>query len=303
MAIDLQQVINSPLTVRLASAVAWAVPPLVGHPVCSLVGSWAASLRQSKITQAVRLNQWMARGAKLEKDRLDRAVGETLQNNIRDLYDLYHYIQRPEAMKRRICLNPLAAELVERPELAGRGLVIVGIHLSNFDGILQSLCRQGLKPLVLTIPDPQGGRRVEYELRKKTGMNLAPTSLGTLRQAVRRLERGGLVLTGIDRPVAGPKLRPVFFGQPAPLPTHHIYLALKAHVPVVLMAAIRQKDGRYNVLSSGLMEMEHHPVHETEVLQNAERVLRQAEDFIRLAPQQWNVPLPVWPDLLSHVPN
>jgi phosphatidylinositol dimannoside acyltransferase len=303
MAIDLQQIINSPFTVRFVSAVAWAIPSAIGYPVCDLIGNWAAARRQSNVTQAVRLNQWMARGASLEKRVLDEAVRETLRNNARDLYDFYHHLHRPEAMKRRICLNPLADELVRRPEFSGRGLVIVGIHLSNFDSILQSLCRQGLKSLILTIPDPQGGRRVEYEIRKRTGMNLVPASVSALRQAIRHLEQGGLVLTGIDRPVADTRLCPRFFGQPAPLPTHHIYLAMKARVPLVIMAAIRQKDGKYNVLSSEPVEMEQYPDHETGILQNAERVLKQAENFIRLAPQQWNVPLPVWPELLKNVPN
>jgi lauroyl/myristoyl acyltransferase len=78
---------------------------------------------------------------------------------------------------------------------------------------------------------------------------------------------------------------------------------MKARVPVVLMAVIRQPDGTYNLLSSELMEMKHHAERDTETLQNAEKVLKQAEEFIRLAPQQWNVPLPVWPDLMKMVPN
>ena len=302
MSIDLQRIINSPFTVRLVSAVAWVIPPAVAYPCCSLIGNWVAT-RQSTVTQAVRINQWVARGADPDKAALDQAVRETLRNNIRDLYDLYHYLQRPEAMKHRILLNPLIAALLGRPEFSGRGLMIVGIHLSNFDGILQSLIRQGLNPLVLTIPNPQGGRRIEYEIRKRTGMNLVPTSLSTLRQAVRHLELGGLVLTGIDRPISDPKLHPRFFGRHAPLPVHHVYLAMKARVPVMLMAAIRQADGKYKLLSSDPMEMEQHADHETGMLANAEMVLSQAEGFIKLAPQQWNIPLPVWPQLLRDVPG
>jgi hypothetical protein len=49
--------------------------------------------------------------------------------------------------------------------------------------------------------------------------------------------------------------------------------------------------------------METHQDHKTAILANAERVLKEAENFIRLAPQQWNVPLPVWPQLLSKVPH
>ncbi len=303
MEISLQQIINSPQTVRFVSVLARAVPPAVGYPFCDRIGSWAARRRQSSMTQAVRLNQWMAHGSSLEKEALDAAVRETLQNNARDIYDLYHSLEHPETVWQRICLAPLVRDLMGRPEFADRGLVVVGIHLSSFNSVLLSMIRQGVKALVLTIPDPQGSQRVEFERRQRIGMNILPASRDALRQAVRYLERGGLVVTGIDRPVTAARQRPKFFGQPAPLPTHHIFLASKARVPLILMAVIRQMDGKYNLLCSEPMEMEPSDNHETGILQNAERVLQQAEGFIRLAPQQWNVPLPVWPDLMNRVPD
>jgi lauroyl/myristoyl acyltransferase len=303
MSIDLQQVINSPFAVNVVSFAGRIIPPGMGYSGCNLIAGWMAARRDSKLTRAVRANQWVIRGANLEKRALDLAVQETLRNNARDIYNLYHYIQNPEAVKRMIVLNPLARELLERPEFADRGLVIVGLHLSNFDLILQSIFRQGFKAMVLTIPDPQGGRRVEYEIRRRTGMNLIPASLGALRQAVNHLEQGGMVLTGIDRPVQHPKHRPRFFGCEASLPTHYVTLASKARVPIVVMAATQQADGKYHVMSSEPIEMEHDPDHGREILRNAEKVLKQAETFIRLAPQQWNVPLPVWPELLDTVPG
>jgi KDO2-lipid IV(A) lauroyltransferase len=245
----------------------------------------------------------VARGANLQKEMLDRAVRETLKNNVRDLYLLYHCVQNPEATRRLIHLDDFARQLIERREFAERGLVIAGLHLSGFDLILQSICRQGLKAMILTIPNPQGGRLVEYEMRKKAGMNVVPASLNTLRQAVKHLEQGGMVLTGMDHPVPAPKHHPKFFGLATSLPTHYISLASKARVPLVIMAAIYQADGKYHVLSSEPIEMEFDADREKEILRNAEKVLRQAEEFIRLAPQQWNVPLPVWPQYLGNVPE
>jgi lauroyl/myristoyl acyltransferase len=243
----------------------------------------------------------MVNGANLEKEALDTVVWETFRNNARNLYDLYHYIQSPEATQRIISLDSVARELVERPEFGDHGLVILGLHLSNFDLVLQSICQQGLKAMVLTLPDPQGGRRVEYEMRRRTGMNLVPASVSALRQAVKHLERGGMVLTGMDRPVPNPKFCPRFFGRAASLPTYYIYLASKARVPVVIMAAIQQADGKYHVMTSEPIEMEEYPENGTQILRNAEMILGRAEDFIRLAPEQWNMFLPVWPDVLEKV--
>jgi lauroyl/myristoyl acyltransferase len=302
MKIGLQQVINSPFAVNLAFFLGRNIPPRLGYPLCNFIGNWIAKQQDSNVTRAVRVNQWVVRGANLDKAALDKAVQETLRNNIRDLYHLYHYIHTPAEAQRLIHLNPLARGLIERPEFAERGLVIAGLHLSGFDLILQSICRQGVKAMVLTIPDPQGGRLIEYEMRKRTRMNLVPASLSTLRQTVKHLEKGGMVLTGIDRPISNAKYYPRFFGQAASLPTHYISLALKTHVPVVIMAAIWQTDGAYQVLSSELIEMECNSDHRKEILGNAEKVLKRAEEFIRLAPQQWNVPLSVWPEQLKNIP-
>jgi KDO2-lipid IV(A) lauroyltransferase len=234
---------------------------------------------------------------------LDRAVRETLRNNARDIYTLYHNIQQHQKIKDMIVMGPRECALMKRPEFASRGLVILGLHLSNFDLVLQSVCRQGFKVMVLTIPNPQGGRRVEYEMRKRTGMNLVPASLSALREAVRYLERGGSVLTGLDRPVQEAKHCPRFFGYPASLPTHHVSLALRANVPIVIMAAIQKADEKYHLMSSKPIEMEHDENHERAIVRNAENVLTQAEAFIRMAPEQWNVPLPVWPELMDMTPG
>jgi len=303
MKIDLQQIINNPFAVNLAFFIGRNIPPVIGYPLCSFIGDLIAARRDSNITRAIRANQWVARGANLQKQELDNAIRETLRNNIRDLYHLYHYVQNPEAAQRLIQLNTLARELLNRPEFAQRGLVIVGLHLSGFDLILQSICLQGFKAMVLTIPDPQGGRLIEYEMRKRTGMNLVPASLSTLKQAVKHLEGGGMILTGLDRPVPKPKYHPRFFGHASALPTHYVSLALKAHVPIVIMAAIYHADRTYHVLSSEPIEMECSSDRGKDILFNAERVLKQAEGFIQLAPQQWNVPLPVWPEHLGTVPN
>jgi KDO2-lipid IV(A) lauroyltransferase len=139
-------------------------------------------------------------------------------------------------------------------------------------------------------------------MRKKSGMNIVPASISAFRRVVKHLTQGGMVLTGMDRPIPDPKYCPLFFGYPASLPTHYVSLALQAHMPVVIMAAIRQENGEYHVLTSQLIEMERHPDHKVEILRNAETSLKRAEDFIRQAPEQWHVPLPVWPSLLERMP-
>jgi lauroyl/myristoyl acyltransferase len=303
MTINLQRLNDSRFALSLVSAVGRGLPRSLGHALTDLLAARIASRKDSKMIQAVRANQWVARGETLKGEALDQAVLETLRHSARSIFDLYHFMQNPRATGHLIVLDPATEALIRRPEFDKRGLMLVGLHLSNFDLVGQWLIQQGMKPLVLTIPNPQGGRRLEFEVRKKAGMNLVPASFAALRQALRHLQQGGVVLTGIDRPIPAPRLCPRFFGRPAALPMHHISLAAKAKVPVMIMVMNLQPDGKYHVLTSDLIEMDPHKDRATEEIQNAEKVLGFAERFIRQAPQQWSISLPVWPEALDLVPQ
>jgi lauroyl/myristoyl acyltransferase len=303
MAIDFQRVLSGKIGIGFALLLGRILPPRLGYPAADFIADRLAARRNLRIVRAVRANQWIARGETLAGEALDRAVRETLRHSARSVFDLYRYLQHPQEAWESFDFDPAARELFRRPEFSDRGLVVVSLHLGNFDLILHSMSMQGVKPLVLTIPDPQGGRQMEYESRRRAGVNILPVSVGALRRALRHLQRGGFVATGIDRPIPHPRLRPRFFGRPAALPVHHIFLARKANVPVMVAATIRQPDGRRRIFSSPLMEMDSHPDPDTETLRNAEKVLRAAEEFIRRDPGQWSVSLPVWPETLDRVPR
>jgi lauroyl/myristoyl acyltransferase len=299
MPVDLQRLNDSRFALSLVSALGRALPPGLGHAFADLVAARIARRQDSQMIRAVRANQWVVRGETLGKEALNQAVIETLRNSARCVFDLYHYMRNPKAIGRRIVLDPVAQALIQRPEFDTRGLMLVGLHMSGFDLVPQWLIQQGMKPLVLSIPNPQGGRRKEYEARREIGMNVVPGSFASLRQALRHLQQGGVVVTGIDRPIPAPRVCPRFFGRPAALPTHYVSLAVKARVPVMIVVPNLQPDGKYHVLTSGLIEMESHPDRTTEEVRNAERVLGVAEGYIRQAPHQWTISLPVWPETLD----
>lgn len=289
--------------VRLAGAVSRMLPRPLGYAAADFIADCIRFNRNARIVRAVRANQWVARGENLAGRELDRAVGETFRHMARAVFDLNRGIRNPRETRASIVLDGAARELFERPEFDERGLVVASLHLGEFDLILHLMSMQGMKPLVLTIPDPRGGRRAEFESRRRAGANLLPASYGAFRTAVRHLRRGGLVATGIDRPIPGPKIRPRFFGRPASLPLHPIRLALQAGVPVIVAATIRRPDGIHEIFCSGRMEMEPHPDRDTEILRNAETVLRAAEDCIRRAPSQWAATLAVWPEAVDEAPG
>jgi lauroyl/myristoyl acyltransferase len=304
MSDSITETIVAELGLRLASLVGLLLPPRLGYAAADFIADRIAARRDAGMVQAVRVNQWVVRGEKLEGKALDRAVRETIRHSARSIFDLHRALQRPRAVQKSIFFDAGARHVMERPEYGERGLVVASLHLGNFDLILHMLTLRGMKSIVLTIPDAQdGGHRMEYESRKRAGVKLLPASFDSYREALRHLQRGGLVATGIDRPIERPRIRPLFFGRPASVPLHHIILALRAKAPIMLLVTVRRPDGKHVITSSDLIEMDPHPDRETEVRRNAEKILRAAEAFIRKNPGQWTVPLPVWPEALAAVPK
>lgn len=302
MASAIEHLIKSPAGLKFAASLAQAAPPSLGYAIARFVGWWISSRHESDVVKAVRCNQWIVGGEKDSVQFLDQATQAVFQNSARQIYELYHYFEKSEKIEQIYGFDPSFQVFLDRPEFDRQGLLVVGLHMIGFDLGLLWLCREKFKPLVLTVPDPQGVARLEFETRQKTGMNLVPGSGKGLQQAIRHLQKGGLVLTGIDRPISGSDPQPRFFGQPASLPIHHIFLALKARVPIVIVACRMEKIGKYLISASLPIEMERYLKKDDELLINAERVLAVAESFIQQAPQQWLASLPVWPQRIDEVP-
>jgi len=303
MHMNLQRLIRSSFGVKAVSVIARILPVSIGHKLADRITTNLSHQKDSEMNLAIHSNQWVIRDCLISKEDLDRAVSRMLVNSGHFIFDQYHYLNNDKSLQRLILYDKATLQLIKRAEFERKGLMIAGIHLGNFDLVLHTMCRNGLKPLILTLPVFKGSHRTEYEIRRKSGMNLVPTSIDSLRLAVEHLKQGGSVLTGIDRPIPDARTKPLFFGLPSNLPQHYAYIAKKANVPVVLMATLQQPDGRLLVRTSDPIEMDSHPNKESETLLNSEKVLKTAEPLIRQVPDQWSISLPVWPEMVNLYPK
>lgn len=286
--------LKSKTSLKLGLAIANATPPRLGYAIARWVAQLISSRRRSTLVEGIRINQQIVAQGGLDQQGLDRAVSEVLFNTARSFYDLYHQLNELQAASPMFIIEPSFQILTDRPKFDRRGLVVAGIHMAGFDLALQWLCLELIKPLAITIPIPQGGRALEYQRRMEMGVQLVPGNFEGLRKAVRFLKKGGMVVTGIDHPNQVYQPKPRFFGLPAALPTHHIFLALKANCPVVVAASHLETDGLYHLTASSPIELDPYPDREDQLQYNAEKVLTTAEAFIRRNPQQWLIHQPVW---------
>jgi phosphatidylinositol dimannoside acyltransferase len=296
---DTRNLINN--NVGLAAVVARLTPAWLGYPLAFFLADRIAGRKNWAMVRAVRANQWVVSGEKLSGKALDHQVRETFRNTARSIYDLQHDLKNWDLMQRLAEENNLLSEILKRPRFAERGLIVVGIHMSKFDFIVQAAYMLGGQGLALTLPELPKGYQKQFELRKQSGMEVLPASKSALRRSIEYLKQGGLVVTGMDRPVEAPTCRPLFFGRPSTLPVLHIYLALKARVPLIVAAVVRNPDKTYQILSSEPLEMVESQDRNEALRLNAEAACRLAEGYIRLAPDQWSMSFPVWPEALQEV--
>lgn len=303
MRIDPQEIINSRLGVGFALLAGRLTPERFGYALAYRIADMISARRNWAMIRAVRTNQWVVSQGKLSGHELDEVVKESFRNTARAIYDLYHFFHKTKAIKKLITFNQPAQRLIDQSKAEGLGRVIVGVHMSSFDLALRAITLLGMHALALTVTDVSGGQKWLFRIRHNAGLELLPANMNSLRHAIGWLREGGIVLTGVDRPVRSNKYRPNFFGQSSVLPVHHIQLALRAEVPITVAAMIRQKDNSYQFLISDPIHMRPYPDRRTEIIANAEAVLEVAEDYIRQAPEQWSIAYPVWPELTEEVPE
>lgn len=295
---------NSDLGIRAALLAGRLLPPHLGYPLVQRVADRIAMQTNWAMVRGARVNQWVVSGQQLSGEDLTCAVRETVRNQARALYDYYHYWNVPPDQQKLIIFDPMIEKLIARSHLldSDQGVIVVGLHLSNFDFGMLNAFRKGLRALIITLTDLPGGYRRQFDLRRSSGMEIVTASIPTFRRAIARLQAGDVVLTGLEHPFPDLKYRPCFFGQPASIPVHYVQMALKARVPVVLGAIELQADHNYHFLLSDPISMQTYSDHHTEILRNAEAVLAVAEGFIRKAPRQWAMFHPIWPDLMDQMP-
>ena len=298
---SIQNILNSKTSVQFSILIGKYLPKKWGYGFGRLLGSLIGSVPQWDITRNIRLNQYVVQGGKLTKAELVQSTKNVLIHAGHCYYDLYHYIDKPKQLKN---LVPMTDQMQDFIDLSNQnqGYLVVAPHLSNFDLVVSRLVRGGFNGRVLGYPNPASGYQLQNEIRKSYGLNLSHLGdPGLEREIIDYLKAGGVVATGVDRPVPTRKKRHYvnFFGRPSALPLGYITTALAADVPIIVVTAYMLPDGRYGFKNSQPIYLEEYDNRLENILRNAERILAEIESFIKENPEQWLMYYPVWPDLLE----
>jgi KDO2-lipid IV(A) lauroyltransferase len=231
------------LVLRLASWLLRILPASLMYRLAITAG-WCAFYIVRDARKAVIANLAVVLGKSATSSDVRSAAISAFQNDAMNWVDTLR-IGRLSLSEIQAMVQVEDWSLLEDALAAGNGLILVTLHLGNFDFVGQVLLARGYR---LTVPvermQPHALFDFLVEQRTKNGINIVPVEHAP-RELIRALRSGELVGLAGDRNIAGKTVTLPVFGLPASLPTGPMSLARRTGCPVVLAVGIRVGPGRF----------------------------------------------------------
>ena len=178
---------------------------------------------------------------------------------------------------------------------AGKGVIVLSVHLGNPELAGQGMLPRGVKGFALTEPlQPPKLHRLVDSLRASKGHTFAPVGFAGVKRAIQTLRDGGVIALMGDRDIEGPKASLPFFGEETMMPTGPIEMALRTGATVIPTFCIRTKQGGIDAYLEEPLELERTGDMERDARTNTLRFLALVERRLRQHPDQWVVLESIW---------
>lgn len=295
---NFQQLVTTRFGTRLWMALAGHLPRRVGYALAREITGILYRRKNASLYRILYANQAGVLGPGATPQQIDLAVKAVLEHAGMVTIDLMQVATRgAEAVKAAVAFPDEFWASVEDARSRGRGLLICGCHLSNFNLAFLRYSLEGFPVQVLSAAITGGGFRLLSELRNRGALEETPVDGPALRKALTRLRTGGAVAIGVDWPFGAGDEAPIeFFGRPSRLPTGWARLALGANALILPLACRWSPERGYFTITAPLIELERTGDRAADVQHNARRVLAVMEKWIAETPDQWLMYHPVWPE-------
>ncbi|MSR63749.1 MAG: lipid A biosynthesis acyltransferase [Planctomycetes bacterium] len=194
-----------------------------------------------------------------------------------------------------------AIDFPARPELlrlqaAGRGAILLGAHLGNFDFLRAVVSKKGMPLNVLLFEG--NARKINAVLksvapgRDVRAIQVEPGSIQSMLDLQACVERGEFVaLLGDRAQLANAKHvgRTTFLGAEAPFPLGPLLIAHALQCPVYLLFALKTGRASYEIRFEPFADQIHlgRPQRERDLALWLERYVRRLEELCRAQPLEW----------------
>jgi phosphatidylinositol dimannoside acyltransferase len=295
--VNFQQLVTTEFGTRAWLALG-ALPPRPGYAFARWLTRQLYRRKQGIVYRVLYDNQRHVMGPNARREEVDLAVAAVLKHAGMANYDMIRAVRQGEqAIVDSIELGDELWPNMEAALATGRGVLICGVHLSNFNlGFLSFAIRGNTTIQALSASAPAGGFDVVRDLRNRGMLEDTPIDPAALKKAILRLRAGGVVLTGVDWPAPEATELLPFFGAPSLLPSGYMRLALTSNAVLLPLTARWAPERGYYTMSCPPLELVRTGDREHDTRANARRVLEIAEQWIRETPDQWLMYHPVWPE-------
>ena len=173
---------------------------------------------------------------------------------------------------------------------AGKGIILLGMHMGNWELITAYAKRSGLFMTAATANFPdQRINQLMISQRKLENMEIMPRGTGmSSRKLFRCLKNKNILILIIDQDTNVPSTWVPFFGIPSKTPVGASVFALKTGASVVSYYVIRENDGTFRMKFETLgIFGRNHPSMEQDIYSVTRKINKHLEQRIRENPQQW----------------
>ena len=282
---------NRDLSWRLIHGVLPRIPRFLRPPI-HLVSTLVCFVAMPRERRAARLNMKRVTG---RSNLATHLLAFRLFYNFSKFIVGYTDLVRLDPVRLRLWVEGSAKESRRTEDLLaeGKGLIVLTLHLGNWEIGLAHLAGLGRQVNVVMRPEDSEGARFEEAARAGTGVRVVPAGESAWNglELLLALRRGEIVAIQGDR-VFGPlTVRADLFGAPVDLPAGPFVLAQASGAPILVVCVLIRGHFRYRLVADGPLRV---GPGEEGVRAAVETFARLIERYVGAYPTQWFNFYEVW---------
>jgi KDO2-lipid IV(A) lauroyltransferase len=274
------------VALRLAAVVLPLIPLGLAYRIATFAG-WCAYRLFPIPRRRISQNLSIVMGLPVHSPQVRRAARAAFENDARNWIDTLR-IGRVELddIERVLDIEPGGWERLMAAYGEGKGLILVTLHLGNYDLVGQLIALRGY---ALTVPVEHMRPPALYDFltreRRSKGINAVPVEQAP-RALLRALRNREMVAIAGDRAVAGRRIQVELFDRPALIPRSPVSLARRTGAELVVACGVRN-GARYSGIVSAPVPIQRTDDADADDRVNAQRLAAVFEGFLRRFPDQW----------------
>src|SRR6266702_6339999 len=204
-------------------------------------------------------------------------------------------LPRTRVVEMRPLMHVEGWEYLEQARAIGKGIMVVSCHMGSYE-VTAAIWSATLAPVTFFAEELEPRPLFEWyrDTRARLGISVLPLDLAGLRKVTQALRDNELVITAIDRDIAGTGRVMPFFGRPARIPLGPAAIALRLGVPLLPAYVLRLPDDNYFVEAMPPLVARSTGDARADEIRVTQDLLRTIEGFIREHPDQWHLPHQIW---------